>query len=83
MASAVLGVAAGGPAGRAVLSHFSVMVRGTSQIFAAGPPVVERSLGQKLTREELGGSDIAVVAGGTIDNVVDTEDEALARCAAS
>ena len=78
VASAVLGVAAGGPAGRAVLSHFSVMVRGTSQIFAAGPPVVERSLGQKLTREELGGSDIAVVAGGTIDNVVDTEDEALA-----
>jgi acetyl-CoA carboxylase carboxyltransferase component len=78
VASAVLGVAAGGPAGRAVLSHFSVMVRGTSQIFAAGPPVVERSLGQKLTREELGGSDIAVTAGGTIDNVVNTEDEALA-----
>jgi methylmalonyl-CoA decarboxylase subunit alpha len=75
--SAVLGVAAGGPAGRAVLSHWSVMVRGSSQIFAAGPPVVERSLGQKLTREELGGSDIAVAAGGTIDNVVDTEEEAL------
>jgi acetyl-CoA carboxylase carboxyltransferase component len=77
VASAVLGVAAGGPAGRAVLSHWSVMVRGTSQIFAAGPPVVERTLGQKLTREELGGSDIAVAAGGTIDNVVDTEEEAL------
>jgi len=39
--------------------------------------VVERSMGQKLTREELGGADIAVAAGGTIDNVVDTEDEAL------
>ena len=33
---------------------------GTSQIFAAGPPVVERSLGQKLTKEELGGPQIAV-----------------------
>ena len=66
--SAVMGMAAGGPAGRAILSHFSVMVKGTSQIFAAGPPVVERSLGQKMTREELGGSEIAVAAGGTIDN---------------
>ncbi len=76
--SAVMGVAAGGPAGRAILSHWSVMVRGTSQIFAAGPPVVERSLGQKLTREELGGADIAVATGGTIDNVAADEDEALA-----
>lgn len=75
--SAVMGVAAGGPAGRAILSHFSVMVRGTSQIFAAGPPVVERSLGLKLTREELGGSHIAVDAAGTIDNVADDEDAAL------
>ena len=31
--SAVLGTAAGGPAGRAILSHWSVMVRGTSQVF--------------------------------------------------
>ena len=53
---AVLGTAAGGPAGRAILSHWSVMVDGTSQVFAAGPPVVERSLGQKITKEELGGA---------------------------
>ena len=53
---AVLGTAAGGPAGRAILSHWSVMVEGTSQVFAAGPPVVERSLGQKITKEELGGA---------------------------
>jgi methylmalonyl-CoA decarboxylase subunit alpha len=76
--SAVLGVAAGGPAGRAVLSHFSVMVKGTSQIFAAGPPVVERSMGIKLTREELGGAKIAVDSGGTVDNVAASEEEALA-----
>ena len=41
---AVLGVAAGGPAGRAVMSHFSVMVKRQSQIFASGPAVVELSL---------------------------------------
>lgn len=73
--SAVLGTAAGGPAGRAILSHWSVMVRGSSQVFAAGPPVVERSLGQKLTKEELGGSAIAVDSAGTIDNVVNSEPE--------
>ena len=54
---AVLGTAAGGPAGRAILSHWSVMVKGTSQVFAAGPPVVERSLGQKINKEELGGAE--------------------------
>ena len=58
--SAVMGTAAGGPAGRAILSHFTVMVKETAQVFAAGPPVVERSLGQKITKEELGGSQLAV-----------------------
>ena len=70
---AVLGTAAGGPAGRAILSHWSVMVKNTSQVFAAGPPVVERSLGQKVTKEELGGPGIAVDMAGTIDNVATDE----------
>ncbi|HWB45801.1 MAG TPA: carboxyl transferase domain-containing protein [Hyphomicrobiaceae bacterium] len=70
---AVMGTAAGGPAGRAILSHWSVMVDGTSQVFAAGPPVVERSLGQKITKEELGGPDLAVDVAGTIDNRVPDE----------
>lgn len=70
---AVLGTAAGGPAGRAILSHWSVMVKNTSQVFAAGPPVVERSLGQKVTKEELGGHAIAADVAGTIDNVANDE----------
>ncbi|MEE8433387.1 MAG: carboxyl transferase domain-containing protein [bacterium] len=76
--SAVLGTAAGGPAGRAILSHWSVMVKETSQIFAAGPPVVERSLGEKLTKEELGGSQVAVNQAGTIDNEAESEEECFA-----
>ena len=75
--SAVLGTAAGGPAGRAILSHFSIMVRGTSQIFAAGPPVVKRSLAQVITKEDLGGPAIAVNKGGSIHNVADTEEDAF------
>lgn len=71
--SAVMGTAAGGPAGRAILSHWSVMVKGTSQIFAAGPPVVQRSLGETVTKEALGGAQLAVDVAGTVDNVVDNE----------
>ncbi len=76
--SAVMGTAAGGPAGRAILSHWSVMVRGSSQIFAAGPPVVERSLGQKVDKEELGGAHMAVDTAGTVDNAAKSEEEAFA-----
>jgi len=76
--SAVLGTAAGGPAGRAILSHWSVMVKGSSQIFAAGPPVVERSLGEKVDKEALGGAHVAVDLAGTVDNVVASETECFA-----
>jgi acetyl-CoA carboxylase carboxyltransferase component len=72
---AVMGTAAGGPAGRAILSHWSVMVKDSAQVFAAGPPVVERSLGQKITKEELGGARLAVDVAGTIDNVAESEEQ--------
>ncbi|MDA8108127.1 MAG: propionyl-CoA carboxylase [Betaproteobacteria bacterium] len=71
---AVMGTAAGGPAGRAILAHWSVMVKDTAQVFAAGPPVVERSLGQKITKEELGGAQLAVDLAGTIDNAAESEE---------
>ena len=77
--SAVLGATAGGPAGRAVMSHFSVMVRGTSQLFAAGPPVVARALSKEITKEELGGAHIAVDTAGSIDNAADSEEDAFAQ----
>ncbi|MDA0275533.1 MAG: propionyl-CoA carboxylase [Proteobacteria bacterium] len=75
---AVLGTAAGGPAGRAILAHWSVMVKNSSQVFAAGPPVVERSLRQKVSKEELGGAAVAVAAAGTIDDVADSEAQCFA-----
>ncbi len=45
-------------------------------MFVAGPPVVER-LGQKLTKNELGGWEIQLKA-GAVDHAVDTEDDAFA-----
>jgi acetyl-CoA carboxylase carboxyltransferase component len=76
---AVMGTAAGGPAGRAILSHWSVMVEGNSQVFAAGPPVVERALGQAISKEDLGGSHIAVDEAGTIDNVASSEEDCFVQ----
>jgi acetyl-CoA carboxylase carboxyltransferase component len=72
-----LGSVAGMGAARVCASHYSMMVRGSSQLFAAGPPVVAR-VGAKVTKEELGGSAIHA-KNGTIDDEVATEAEAFAR----
>ncbi len=72
-----LGSVAGLGAARLVTSHYSLMVEGISQMFIAGPPVVAR-IGQTLSKEELGGSEIHARA-GAIDDVVASEDEAFAR----
>ena len=72
-----LGSVAGLGAARVVTSHYSVMVRGTSQLFVAGPPVVAR-LGERVDKEELGGSEIHG-RNGAVDDVVDTEHDAFAR----
>jgi acetyl-CoA carboxylase carboxyltransferase component len=72
-----LGSVAGMGAARVCASHYSMMVRGISQLFAAGPPVVART-GQTVTKEELGGSAIHA-KNGTIDDEVETEAEAFAR----
>ena len=47
--SLALGSVAGQGAARVAGSHYSVMVKDTSQLFIAGPPVVER-IGQKLSK---------------------------------
>lgn len=77
--SAVMGTTAGGPSMRAILSHWSIMVKGRGQIFAAGPPVVERAFGETLTKEELGGARIAVDTAGTIDNVAEDEEDCFGQ----
>jgi acetyl-CoA carboxylase carboxyltransferase component len=72
-----LGSVAGLGAARLAASHYSLMVKETSAIFVAGPPVVER-LGESRSKKELGGHHVQVTA-GTVDDAVDTEEEAFAR----
>ncbi len=78
VAAAALGPIAGMPASRLVASHFSVMARDTAQILVAGPAVVQRALGEKRSKEDLGGAAIHA-RNGTIDNAAESEREALAQ----
>lgn len=73
-----LGSVAGLPAVEVCLSHFSVMVRGISQVFAGGPPVVKAALGREITKEELGDERTQVFEGGVVDNLAESEEEAFA-----
>jgi acetyl-CoA carboxylase carboxyltransferase component len=75
--AAALGPVAGLGAARVAASHFSVMVRGSSQLFVAGPPVVYRAFGREVPKEELGGSHIHAHGSGAVDNEVDSEQEAF------
>jgi acetyl-CoA carboxylase carboxyltransferase component len=74
--SGAMGPVAGFPAGRLVASHFSVMVKDTSQVLVAGPAVVERALGVSLTKDELGGAHIHSRS-GLVDKVADSETHAF------
>jgi acetyl-CoA carboxylase carboxyltransferase component len=54
-----------------------VMVRGLSQMFTAGPPVVEAA-GEKVTADQLGGAELHAST-GSVDDAVESETEAFAR----
>ena len=81
-----LGPTAGLGAARTVASHYSIMVKRLSQIFAAGPAVVEGlgeawrdgSTSHEQAKENLGGSDIHT-RNGVVDDEVASEAEAFAR----
>jgi acetyl-CoA carboxylase carboxyltransferase component len=75
---ACMGSVAGLGAARVVTSHYSLMVKGTSQLFVAGPPVVERGVGEVVSKEELGGSHVHVHQSGAVDDEVESEEAAFA-----
>ena len=78
VATAALGAVAGLPAARLVSSHFSVMSKATAQVMVAGPAVVERAMGETLTKEALGGAAVHT-RNGTVDNPAEDERDALAQ----
>ncbi len=74
----LLGSVVGIGAAKAVLGHFSVMVRDIAQLFVAGPPVVAHAMGYEVTKEDLGDWRIHC-RNGSVDNLAETEAEAFAQ----
>jgi acetyl/propionyl-CoA carboxylase alpha subunit/acetyl-CoA carboxylase carboxyltransferase component len=72
----LLGSVVGIGAAKAVLGHFSVMVRDIAQLFVAGPPVVSHAMGYEITKEDLGGWHIHC-RNGSVDNLAETEEDAM------
>ncbi len=72
----LLGSVVGIGAAKAVLGHFSVMVRDISQLFVAGPPVVSHAMGYEITKEDLGDWRVHCT-NGSVDNLAESEEEAL------
>lgn len=77
----VVGVAMGSCAGlgafKVMASHFSIMVRDTSQVFAAGPPVVKQAFGVDIDKNSLGGYEVHSRHSGIVDNEAENEADAL------
>ncbi|MFQ5933349.1 MAG: acyl-CoA carboxylase subunit beta [Dehalococcoidia bacterium] len=76
---AVMGACAGVTAARVAASHFSVMTRDTACLFAGGPPIVERALGHRIDKFELGGAQVHTRDSGLVDNVAQDEADALSQ----
>jgi len=76
--SGAMGAVAGFPAGRLVASHFAVMTRHTAQILIGGPALVERALGVKMSKDELGGAQVHATS-GIVDNLAEDEYDAFAQ----
>jgi len=74
--SAAVGAVAGFPAARLVASHLSIMTRNTSQVMVGGPALVERAVGEKKTKDELGGPQVHLRS-GVVDNLAENEDEVV------
>ena len=75
--SAVMGSVAGLPAVNACMAHFTLMVKGISQLFPGGPPVVRAALGYDISKEDLGDERVHVGISGSVDNLAEDEADAF------
>ena len=74
--AAAMGACAGVTGARLVVSHFSVMTRAAC-VFAGGPPLVERALGHRIDKFELGGAEVHAVISGVVDNIAEDDADAI------
>jgi len=60
-----------------VQSHFCIMIKEQTQVFVGGPPLVKAATGENLTKEELGGYKVHGYVSGVVDNIAESEEDAL------
>lgn len=77
--SAVMGPCIGVGAYSPALTDFVLMVRGTSQMFITGPPVIKEVLGEEVTMEDLGGAKVHSEQSGVADLLADDDAACLAQ----
>jgi acetyl-CoA carboxylase carboxyltransferase component len=75
--SAVLGSCAGWIAIAAVESHFSVMLKDTSELFVGGPPLIKQAFGIDISKQELGNYRVQAELTGVVNNVAEDEKDAF------
>ena len=77
VAAVAVGAVAGMPAARLCAAHFSVMTR-NSQVLVGGPALVERAVGERASKEELGGPEVHL-PNGVVHNLAEDEADAFAQ----
>ena len=75
--AAVMGQCAAGTAYIPALADFVPMVKGTSSMALAGPPLVKSVIGEDITMEELGGSKIHCNISGVGDLEVENDEACI------
>lgn len=75
--SAIMGSCAGGASYSPALTDFILMVEKTGSMFITGPKVVKEAIGENVTMEQLGGSEIHAKKSGLADVVVKDDYECI------
>ncbi len=75
--AAMMGPGAAGTAYIPGLSDFVPMVKGTSHMALGGPPLVKAAVGEDVTAEEMGGSQVHTKVSGVADLEVENDEECL------
>lgn len=71
------GNATAGGAYQVALSDSIVLVRGRTQLFLAGPPLLEAGTGEKASAEDLGGAEMHATVSGTGEYLAEDDADAI------
>ena len=75
--AAMMGPGAAGTAYIPGLADFVPMVKGTSHMALGGPPLVKAAVGEDVTAEEMGGSQVHTKVSGVADLEVENDEECI------